>query len=317
MKTVVYVVLFVLVIFGIASAQINAQVETEPVRVAADTAKGFAYPYYYYVPKALRGSSKEHTILVLPNNSGKSSDDPDFQEEDVKKQLKKNVGFADRLGVVLIEPVFPRPAADWQIYTHALDRDSMLTDKKEYKRFDLQLIAMIDDARERLKDEKLNAEKRVLMFGFSASGMFVNRFAFLHPTRVKAAVIGSPGGWPIAPAATYKGKTLGYPIGTSDLKTVAGKNLDIKNLRKVPLFMLLGDKDENDSVIYRDSYEKEDEELVFEIFGKTPVERWDDSEKLYKENKLNAEFHLYPNVAHTLNKEMVTDVLAFLKKYTL
>lgn len=319
MKNVLYVLLLVFAAIGMAAAQTENPAENSPVRVAADPAKGFAYPYYYYVPKEIRdgGSVKERTILVLPNNSGKSSDDPNFQEEDVKTQLKKNVGFADRLGVVLMEPVFPRPAADWQIYTHALDRDSMLTDKKAYRRFDLQLIAMIEDARERLRDEKVKVEKRVLMFGFSASGMFVNRFTFLHPTCVKAAVVGSPGGWPIAPADSYKGKTLRYPIGTSDLKTVAGKKLDIKNLRKVPLLMILGDKDENDSVVYRDSYEKEDEELTFELFGKTPVERWDDSEKLYKENKLNAEFHLYPNVAHTLNKEMVNDVLAFLKKYRL
>ncbi len=311
--------LLVFAAFGSVSAQSENSAENMPVRVAADPAKGFAYPYYYYVPKEIRdgGSSKEHTILVLPNNSGKSSDDPNFQEEDVKTQLKKNVGFADRLGVVLIEPAFPRPAADWRIYTHALDRDSMLTEKKEYKRFDLQLVAMIDDARERLRGEKLRVEKRVLMFGFSASGMFVNRFVFLHPTRVKAAIVGSPGGWPIAPADSYKGKTLRYPIGTSDLKTVAGKSLDIKNLRKVPLLMMLGDQDENDSVVYRDSYEKDDEKLIFELFGKTPVERWDDAEKLYKENKLNAEFHLYPNVAHTLNKEMIDELFAFLKKNTL
>jgi pimeloyl-ACP methyl ester carboxylesterase len=318
MKKVLYVLIVVFAAVGVASAQSEAPVENVPVRVAADPAKGFAYPYYLYIPKEVRdaASAKEHTILVLPNNSGKSSDDLNFQEEDVKTQLKKNIVFADRLGVVLIEPVFPRPAADWQIYTHALDRDSMLTDKKEYKRFDLQLIAMIDDARERLSEEKLKAEKRVLMFGFSASGMFVNRFAFLHPTRVKAAVVGSPGGWPIAPAAAYKGKALRYPIGISDIMAVSGKDLDTKNLRKVPLFMLLGNKDENDSVIYRDSYEKEDEELIFELFGKTPVERWEVSEKLYNENKLNAEFHLYPDVGHTLNKDMVNDIFAFLKKYT-
>ncbi len=309
-----------LLFFFLASSVMYGQavsVENETVRVEARPAGGFGYPYYMYVPKAVRdaGRTKKHTILVLPNNSGKASDDPLFQEEDVKKQLKKNIGFADRLGVVLIEPAFPRPAADWQIYTHALDRDSLLTDKKEYKRFDLQLVAMIDDARERLSKEDLKVEKRVLLLGFSASGMFVNRFVFLHPTRVKAAVVGSPGGWPIAPAATYRDKALRYPIGTSDLKAVSGKDLDIKSLRKVPLCMVLGDKDENDSVIYRDSYEKEDEDLIFELFGKTPVERWDDSEKLYKESKLNAEFHLYPNVGHTLNKDMVTDIFEFLKKY--
>ena len=115
-------------------------------------------------------------------------------------------------------PVFPRPATDWKIYTHALDRDAMLTDKKEYARFDLQLVAMIDDARARLKKDKLKFDKSVLMTGFSASGMFANRFVFLHPDRVKAAAIGSPGGWAIAPVANYKEKTLRYPIGTGDFK---------------------------------------------------------------------------------------------------
>ena len=33
--------------------------------------------------------------------------------------------------------------------THALDRDALTTDKKDYGRFDLQLVAMIDDARAR------------------------------------------------------------------------------------------------------------------------------------------------------------------------
>ncbi len=67
--------------------------------------------------------------------------------------------------------------------------------------------------------------------------MFVNRFTFLHPDRVRAAAIGSPGGWPIAPVEKYKDKTLRYPIGVADLKTVAGKQLDLITLRKVPLFI--------------------------------------------------------------------------------
>jgi dienelactone hydrolase len=257
-----------------------------------------------------------HTILVLPNNAGKTSDDFAVHEADVKRKIKNNAEVADLLGVALLMPVFPRPATDWQIYTHALDRDSMLTDKKQYKRFDLQLAAMIDNAREKLKAEKLKTNKRVLMLGWSASGMFVNRFTFLHPKRVEAAVIGSPGGWAIAPIAAYKEKLLRYPIGTGDFKTISGQNLDIKNLRKVPLLMFLGDKDDNDSVVFRDSYEKEDEDLIFALFGKTPVERWEDSKKLYQDAKLSAEFRLYPNAAHGITKEMFDDIFVFFKKYT-
>jgi dienelactone hydrolase len=264
----------------------------------------------------IKNAKKTRTILVIPNNAGKTSDDFTVHEEDVKRKIKNNAEIADRLGVALLMPVFPRPQTDWQIYTHALDRDAMTTGKKEFARFDLQLVAMIDDARAKLAKEKLKFDKRVLMLGWSASAMFANRFTFLHPKRVKAAVVGSPGGWAIAPVAVFKEKTLRYPIGINDFKSISGESLDLKNLRKVPLFIFLGDKDDNDSVIFRDSYEKEDEDLIFALFGKTPVERWDVSKKLYQDNKLDAEFRLYPNVKHAITKEIFDDIFAFFSKYT-
>lgn len=293
--------------------------QTAPVKVEANTEKGFSYPYYLYVPAELRSSAEAqkqtHTILVLPNNTGKIDDSLEVHEADVKKRMAQVGQIATLLKVAVMMPVFPRPKTDWQIYTHALDRDSLLTDKKEYARFDVQLIKMIDDARERLAKEKLKFEKKVLINGFSASGMFANRFTFLHPDRVKAAAIGSPGGWAIAPVESYKEKTLRYPIGVGDFKTVSGAKFDLKTLRKVPLFVFLGDKDDNDSVVFGDGYEEADKDLIFELFGKTPVERWEISKSLYEQSKLNAEFKLYPDVNHTVNTQMRDDIRAFLEKH--
>jgi predicted esterase len=221
MKKVIYILLFVLLAFSISPAQIVGDLQDEPVKIEAQPTKGFSYPYYLYVPKAMRevGARKQtQTILVIPNNAGKTDDDFAVHEADAKRKIGQNKTMTARVNVIILMPVFPRPKTDWKIYTHALDRDSMLTDKKEYRRFDLQLTAMIDDAREKLKAEKLETDKRVLMFGFSASAMFANRFTFLHPKRVKAAVIVSPGGWAIAPAAAYNGKALRYPIGAGGFR---------------------------------------------------------------------------------------------------
>jgi predicted esterase len=288
-------------------------------RVDADPSAGFTYPYYLYVPPELRadGAKKDQqTLLVLSNNTGKGpSDDFSVHEVDVRKRMSTNGSVASALKVAVLMPVFPRPAADWRIYTLALDRDSIVTDKKEFRRFDLQMVAMIDHARKRLAKEGLKFDRRVLINGFSAQGMFANRFTFLHPDRVKAAAIGSPGGWPIAPVGKYKDKTLRYPIGTGDFQMVSGKKLDIKNLRKVPLFIFIGDKDDNDSVPFGDSYDDEDKELIFELLGKTPVSRWGISESLYKQAGLKAVFKLYPNVAHTVTPEMRDDIRAFLLKH--
>ena len=52
------------------------------------------------------------------------------------------------------------------------------------------------------------------------------------------------------------------------------------------------------------------------MFGKTPVERWEISKKLYQDSKLNAEFRLYPNQKHSVTKEMMEDILAFFSKFT-
>lgn len=317
-KKLFYLLLVILAATAVSMAQNAVDDSPEAIKIEPNPSQGFSYPYYLYVPTGMRkkvGNTKSlHTLLVIPNNSGILSDDSAAQEADVRRRIKQNIQIADRLGVALLMPVFPRPQSDWKIYTHALDRDAMTTDKKELARFDLQLISMIDDVRAKLAKEKLKFDKRVLMFGFSASAMFANRFTFLHPQRVKACAVGSPGGWAIAPIVSFEKKDMRYPIGISDLKLISGEKFKLKKLRKVPMFMFLGSADENDSVIFRDSYEKEDEDLIFSLFGKTPVERWSVSKKLYRDNNLNAEFRVYRNVKHSVTKEMLNDVLEFFRK---
>jgi dienelactone hydrolase len=306
--------LFILLISVVCLSQEKAQT----IKIEADSARGFSYPYYLFTPASFRQKTRENktrTILVIPNNTGKIDDDLGFHEKNVRGKMLQAAFVFNQLDVAVLTPVFPRPKTDWKIYTHALDRDSLTTDKTEYRRLDRQLVAMIDHAREKLSKENIKTDKKVLMYGYSASGMFVNRFTFLHPERVKAATIGSPGGWAIAPFERYQDKILPYPIGVGDFENIAGQKFDLKNLRKVPLFIYLGDQDENDSVVYRDGYEEDDEKLIFELFGKTPVARWEISKKLYEDKKLNATFKLYPNVGHKVSKEMRTDIITFLEKY--
>lgn len=163
----------------------NYDKSAEIIRVTAEPGKGFAYPYYLYIPAAMRRNEDEkkiHSLLVIPNNTGKISDDLAFHEADVKAKMPQIGSFINnKLNMIVLMPVFPRPATEHRIYTHSLDRDAMLTKKKEYSRFDLQLIAMIEHAQAKLKTEKIKTEKKVLMQGYSASGMFVNRFVFCIP----------------------------------------------------------------------------------------------------------------------------------------
>lgn len=313
MKRVFLAAFFFLVI----SAPTFGQTEPSSTRViSADPSAGFFYPYYLFVPKtaAPAGSQKvEKPILVSTNNTGTTNDDLSVHEANVKRRIAQMALAFGKLGVPILMPVFPRSSSEWTIYTHALDRDTLITDKKELKRLDLQLAAMIDDARKRLAEEKMPTDRRVLIYGFSAAGMFANRFAFLHPERVKAAAIGSPGGWPIIPKGEHKSRMLRFPIGTADLETVAGRKLNIDQLRKVRFLIFMGDKDENDSVVFKDGYEPEDTDLIFELFGKTPLERWATAKRSYADAELSAEFRLYANIGHTMTPAIIGDVAAFLE----
>lgn len=131
---------------------------------------------------------------MLPNNTGKLDDDFAVHEADVLKRMSGVGSFASALKLAILMPVFPRPQSDWQTYTQALDRDTMMAKDAAYRRPDLQLVDMIDNARSMLRRDGLRFDKKVLINGFSAGGMFTNRLTFLHPERVNAAAIGSPGG---------------------------------------------------------------------------------------------------------------------------
>lgn len=278
--------------------------------VAADAGKGFAWPYLLRIPKDVRSRA----VLVAPNNTGFTSDDVELLRASASCEVQRQSALADRLGAPLLVPLFPRPPAkgeDDSLYLHALTRAALETKTPAYRRVDLQLVAMLDDARARLRTRGAETRENALLWGFSASGSFVSRFALLHPTRVLAVASGSPGGWPIAPAAESGGATLPYPVGIADVKALTGETVEVAAARSVAFLFFLGEKDANDSVPFRDSFSKSDETLVFRLFGPTPISRWKAAERLYGAAGLNARFALYPGAAHEMTKEMDEDVARF------
>lgn len=302
----------------------NRGVELSPVgevtKVSARKEAGFFWDYYVYVPRSLAEAPAEprkRYIMVVPNNTGRDDDDTRVHDEYARKNVASFINFAEALKVIVLEPVFPRPKAQgrWKIYTHALDRDVMLTKDEKLHRLDLQLISMISDARRKLAGNGLETEEKVLMWGFSASGMFVNRFCLLHPRRVKAATVGSPGGWAMLPVASWQGQKLRYPIGIGDFKTVTKSEFDLEGFRQLTLYFFIGDRDTNDSVIFRDSYEKKDEEMIFRNFGAALVPRLRVAERVYHEAGCSGcRFVVYKDLGHETNREVSNDIRAFFRK---
>ena len=267
----------------------------------ANSANGYNADFYLYVsPNAKRAAraGSEITILVQPNNSGISSNDASIHPKDAWWMGFERRKIANELGVVLLVPAFIRPGEDWQIYTHALDRDSLTTQRIDLARIDLQLIAMIDHARAELAKDGIQTDGKIFIQGFSASGMFANRFTILHPERVKAATIGSPGGWPIAPATTFNGESLSYPAGIADLESLTGVPFDSYTYNAIPQLIYMGSMDDNDSLDYTDGWDKADAQLVDRLFGADPLARWQDAEAIYHEAGANVQFLIVDGIGH-------------------
>ena len=279
------------------------------ITVMASPDDGFFWAYLLYVPDRVTSPY----LLVIPNNTGSVADDLRVHTQAAANLMEWKRADADELGTVLLIPVFPRPESIGHVYTHALDRDCLQIAQPTLERLDLQLIAMVEHARERLARQERALSDQVLLYGFSASGMFANRFALLHPDRVRAAAIGSPGGWPIAPAAQADGKDLPYPIGIADVEQLTGVEVDAQAFARIPQLFFLGDEDTNDAS--ETCYLEDMRELTADDFRHSPVERWPKAEALYTQCGANAAFSLYPGVGHEFTDEMREDVLAFLSTY--
>jgi hypothetical protein len=295
--------------FLVHRCEMNAEFTSEQ---PAAPARGFHWPYVLYVPKTPRAGR----LLVVPNNTGYTTDDVEMIRASATCEVRRQAALADALGTPLLVPLFPRPPIgdDDNLYLHALTRAALLAEAPAFRRVDLQLLAMADDARAVLAAKGIAVDAKLLLSGFSASGSFVNRFAVLHPERVLAIACGSPGGWPIAPVETAEGTALPYPVGVADVRSLAGAPLDARALKAVAWLFFLGGGDANDAVIFRDSFSKADEEVVFRLFGPTPVLRWRKAESLYAKAGLDARFVLYPGVAHQVTPEIEADVAKFFEE---
>lgn len=275
-----------------------------PIQVPADSDAGFNYPYYLYVPETTQ--AEPVPMLVEPNNTGSPSDDLETHRSAVEDRLADGLGpqlYSKALVVPLLVPVFPRPAGEIApsgTYTHALDEDSMELEGTPLERVDLQLIAMIEHARALLDKLSYPVAEDVLLNGFSASGNFVNRFAALHPERVRSLSAGGINGTPILPLERASGYELDYPIGVADFEELVGEPFDAASWRDVSQFLYMGGDDENDTLPYDDAWSDRHQRIAPDVYGEDmQADRMPYSETVYDDAGAEATFKIYEGVGHT------------------
>jgi len=236
----------------------------------ASLTKGFNYPYFLYIPEGA-SLEKELVLIVEPNNSGFADDDLDKHIEKAKRTASLDFypgNYAAReLKYPLLVPVFPRSESEWKIYTHALDRDVMLQKNNLLERIDLQLLAMVKDAKSKLAESGHSIHDKFFMTGFSASGSFTNRFTLLHPDKIQAAAAGGLNGLLALPIDSIRNKNLNYPLGTNDFKDSFNQEFQRTAFLNTPQFYFMGENDGNDAIPYNDAFDQDERELIYEFLG--------------------------------------------------
>jgi hypothetical protein len=285
------------------------------IEIKAQPSLGFEFPFLLKIPDTTK--SELSYLVVETNNSGMVSDDLSVHYQKVKKAIDGNaVGpwLAKKLNFPILIPVFPRPKTDWKIYTHALDRDTLLVDSGKLKRLDLQLLAMISHAKKELFKHKVNVEEKVILTGFSASGSLANRFSLLHPNSLQLVIAGGLNGILMLPVKSIRNEKLNYPIGISDFTKMTGKEFDKLKWSSLPQFLFMGKQDENDAVKFDDAYSDiERKKIHFTLGQKMQPDRWEKCQEIYKESSENIVFRTYEGIGHGTNLDIHIDILNFVK----
>jgi pimeloyl-ACP methyl ester carboxylesterase len=280
--------------------------------VQANPAAGFNFPYVLRTP-ADGGVPERRYLIVESNNTGA---DDDFEHHLAGARsfaIGPGIGptVAHELGTPLLVPIFPRSKEEWWIYTHALDRDTMLLGAEPRHRLDLQLLNMVEDARLRLQEQDIVLRERFVLVGFSASGTFSNRFALLHPDKLAAVVSGAVNSFPMLPVDSVDGEPFRYPLGVADLEEIAGDGFDVEAWRRLPQMIFMGAIDDNDAVKFDDAYSAEERKAIFASVGEDMSARWQTAQMIYSRERPNVTFVTYGGVGHWTDGRIMRDILNF------
>ncbi|WP_367716585.1 alpha/beta hydrolase [Nitratireductor sp. GISD-1A_MAKvit] len=136
-------------------------------------------------------------------------------------------GFGHYNNTVVLAPLFPvgvRGDGDADGYKYILEGDI---------RYDLVLLSMVAEVEEMLGCRF----PPFMLFGFSGGGHFTHRFLILHPEKLKAVSIGSPG------SVTLLDRDRDWWVGIRNMRELFGRDLNVPALRAVKVHLAVGGAD--------------------------------------------------------------------------
>lgn len=172
------------------------------------------FGYLAHVPRD--GSRPLQTLVVVHGS--------DFRHETMCRYFAR---MADETACVVLAPLFapfsgPNP-----------DPNGYKFLRSDHADYDRVLLDMVDAVGERFAC----ARERFSLFGFSGGAQFAHRFLYVHPARLHAVSIASPG------MVTLIDPTHQAWVGTGGLAALCGNDLDLEQVRRVAVQLLVGSED--------------------------------------------------------------------------
>jgi pimeloyl-ACP methyl ester carboxylesterase len=208
----------------------------------------------------------------------------------------------------------PRPNTN-HIYVIAYNRKVFLDQTPDmYQRPDLQLNNIIDKLTATLRQDGYDIADKVFMDGYSAGGMFTQRYALLHPDRLMAVAGGQCGGSLTVPDMAYD-----WPVGIRDFEKLTGSAFNENEYRKLPQLYYIGDLDNMNSTAHLgnpDVFTDAQIMTLFRLYGKEDPERLQN--QVNQMNDLgftNVFFTRYPGIKHEYTTQMIATLFQFFEEY--
>jgi len=200
---------------------------------------------------------KDDIYILLDAAHGQWPCDLNESINSVKSSIKDYIPLSEKWSYVLLFPAIPRDCTrgdtwsytfeEFDVWGTHLDSSIFTGDPKEQNyRFDLRIVNMIDELRDELVLDGYAVDERVYLMGFSTGANFANRFALLHPNKVKAVGAGGLSGIISLPIIDYQGKTYKWYNGIADYEDLLYKPFDELSYSEIAQYYFWGELDDSD-----------------------------------------------------------------------
>lgn len=243
------------------------------------------FSYCLYVPEIRKNSGKMRLFVLIHGSRRTAEGYRDVCAE-----------FAERNNLLVLVPLFPvgiPTPEDTGGYKFLLDSGI---------RYDRVLLSMIDEVGAKYSV----ATERFYLHGFSGGGQFANRFLYLWPQRLAALSVGAPGLVTLA-------SDQDWWVGTRNIHSLFGINVDFDTIERVPVQIIVGDEDRDGSEIMltpASRYWMADANQA----GENRIQRAGSLAQNWRQAGINVQFEVVPGIGHG-GFDLLPQVFSFIEEH--